>query len=181
MELYDGTTEQGITEIQSLLNKYNIVMPMLRGKTLEELQQRFFSDKFTASYVLALICLLMNGKTIVIAGELAKLSIKYKRERKLWLINLVLDTLYQIEFIKYTKITEDCIIAEIINTEFLDAMIHARNELRKNNDEFKKELDVIMKHYKNSSDIQEFQDKVMGEYNEQPTINTTSTDSTTSS
>lgn len=149
-----------LDKIDSIIetNKLGIELPEIKG-SFRELSTKLVADKEKFSIMLAMLSVMTEGKYIRLFGKLAEESIKYKKERKLYLMNLTLDILYFIGAIRYIEINEDRIIAEIIDNEMLDAMSTLKAELSTSYTKFADEIKATMSYYSNLDSYKEFCEK----------------------
>ena len=141
------------------IEENKLEIPSLEGKAFVDIMEQIVSDKKLFAQLLCLIAVLVNGRHITIIGDLAKASIQYKIEKKAYLLNIILDILFYLEFIVYEKITEECISIRILNEDMANELNNMKFKLKDNGDNFSSLVKVMDEYYSNES---EFKDK----YNE---------------
>lgn len=149
-----------IDDICSYFDKYvednKLEIPSLEGEDFFELANRVVNDQEKFGVLLALLAIIVRGKHLVIVNELAENSIKYKKEKKAYVLNIILDILCYIEFIKYLKVSETIILVEILNDEIASSLHKIKRVMiDKKEDAYKaiRELDDMLKDNKEYQDL----------------------------
>lgn len=155
--MIDMTLLDKVNEIADK-NKLNIDLPEIKG-SFRELSTKLLADKEKISIMLAMLAVFTEGRYIRLFGRLAEDSIKYKKERKLYLMNLTLDILYFIGAIRYLEINDNKIIAEIIDDDILEAMSSIKAELSTSYTKYSDEIRTIALYYSNLDSYKEFCEK----------------------
>lgn len=96
-------------------------IPDLSGNILD-IADRLVNDREKFAVLLCYISALVDGRYIKLLGELAKTSVRYKRAKKAFLPNIVLDILKFLQMIKYISVKEDEIIAEILDNDLANEL-----------------------------------------------------------
>lgn len=105
-------------------------IPDLSGNILD-IADKLVNDREKFAVLLCYIAALVDGKYIRLLGELAKTSIRYKRAKKAFLPNIVLDILKFLQMIKYISVKEDEIIAEILDNDLANELNILKTNLLK--------------------------------------------------
>lgn len=123
--------EEVLANVQKLIDSGKLgEIPELKG-SLYEVADKLINDKEKFATLLCLISPCVFGKYIRMFGDIATTSIKYKKEKKAYLPNILLDILKILEMIKYISIKEDEIIIEILDKELANDLNMLKERLLK--------------------------------------------------
>lgn len=134
-----------IDNLLDYIDTQKVDIPDLEGKTFEEVMNRIVNDNEVFSQLLCLLTVLVDNKFIRIPDELAQASIKYKIERKAYLLNIVLDILKYLDMIEYVKISEKLILVKITNDDLANSLSEMKRELIAKNNKAKRLIDELDK------------------------------------
>ena len=149
-----------LNSIDEYINNAKIELPSLEGKTFEEVCNSLVNDTERFSQLLCLLCILVEGKYIRLPDEVAETSIRYKKNKQAYLINICLDILKYLDMIEYVKISEKLILAKITNEELANSLSKMKLELKANNEKFSKLSKDIDKELDNNEEYQEIKRKL---------------------
>lgn len=141
-----------IDNIVDYINNNDIELPSLEGKTFEEVMNSIVNNKELFSQLLCLITVLVDNKFIRIPNELAKVSIKYKIEKKAYILNIVLDILKYLDMIAYISVNENLILAKITNEELANSLSNIKRELISKNNKAKKLINELDRELSNNNE-----------------------------
>lgn len=123
-----------------LLDKYiednKLEIPSLEGKTFKEVMESVVNNKELFAQMLCVLSVFVFGNQIILPGALAKASIEHKINKKAFILNIVLDITFYLEFISYEKVTEESIIAKIINADFANELANIKIQLKEKNQDY---------------------------------------------
>lgn len=154
-----------IDNIIDYINTNDLNLPSLEGKTFEEIMNSIVNNKETFSQLLCLLTVLVDNKFIRIPNELAKQSIKYKIEKKAYLLNIILDILKYLDMIEYIKVSEDLILAKIINEELANSLSNMKRELIAKNNKANNLINELDKELSNNKEYLRFKEQFNGKDN----------------
>ena len=149
-----------LNSIDEYIDNAKIELPSLEGKTFEEVCNSLVNDTERFSQLLCLLCILVEGKYIRLPDEVAETSIRYKKNKQAYLINICLDILKYLDMIEYVKISEKLILAKITNEELANSLSKMKLELKANNEKFSKLSKDIDKELDNNEEYQEIKRKL---------------------
>ena len=153
------------TKIENLISKLETQLPELDTKNFDELVKELFlsgEKKDEANILLSLVSLLVDNDYIIIVDDLAKSCVKYKVERKLFLLNLILDVLKYINAIEYKLVNESKIIAKIVDEDIKNSLVEIREVMIKYYNENEKEILEGIEKYKSSDEYKQAKEFVNG-------------------
>lgn len=149
-----------LNNIDEYIDNAKIELPSLEGRTFEEVCNSLVNDTEKFSQLLCLLCILVEGKYIRLPDEVAETSIRYKKNKQAYLINICLDILKYLDMIEYVKISEKLILAKITNEELANSLSKMKLELKANNDKFSKLSKDIDKELDNNKEYQDIKRKL---------------------
>ena len=149
-----------LNSIDEYIDNSKIELPSLEGKTFEEVCNSLVNDTERFSQLLCLLCILVEGKYIRLPDEVAETSIRYKKNKQAYLINICLDILKYLNMIEYVKISEKLILAKITNEELANSLSKMKLELKANNEKFSKLSKDIDKELDSNEEYQEIKRKL---------------------
>ena len=128
--------EEMLDNVKKLIDEGKLgEIPDLKGD-IYEVADRLVNDRKKFATLLCYISALVDGKYIRLLGELAETSIRYKKARKAFLPNVILDILYFLQMIKYISVKETEIIAEILDNDLANELNILKANLLKEKPEF---------------------------------------------
>lgn len=154
-----------IDNIIDYIDNNDIELPSLEGKTFEEMMNSIVNNKELFSQLLCLITVLVDNKFIRIPNELAKVSIKYKIEKKAYILNIVLDILKYLDMIAYISVNENLILAKITNEELANSLSNIKRELIAKNNKAKNLINDLDKELSNNNEYIKIRDILNGKDN----------------
>lgn len=141
-------TNQNLDKVKELLKTYECNIPDIPKQSLVSIFtniQETNKDNLTTIFVI--LVTFIEGRYIHLFGEVAKDSIKFKREKKLYLLNIVLDVLYYLGATRYIEINEDKIIIEITDDTILKALLDIKKECLDKQKELSEDIETIKQYY----------------------------------
>lgn len=141
-------TNQNLDKVKELLKTYECNIPDIPKQSLASIFtniQETNKDNLTTIFVI--LVTFIEGRYIHLFGEVAKDSIKFKREKKLYLLNIVLDVLYYLGATRYIEIDEDKIIIEITDDTILKALLDIKKECLDKQKELSEYIETIKQYY----------------------------------
>lgn len=141
-------TNQNLDKVKELLKTYECNIPDIPKQSLVSIFtniQETNKDNLTTIFVI--LVTFIEGRYIHLFGEVAKDSIKFKREKKLYLLNIVLDVLYYLGATRYIEIDEDKIIIEITDDTILKALLDIKKECLDKQKELSEDIETIKQYY----------------------------------
>lgn len=145
------------------IDNNDIELPSLEGKTFEEVMNSIVNNKELFSQLLCLITVLVDNKFIRLPSELSKVSIRYKIEKKAYILNIVLDILKYLDMITYVTVSNDLILAKITNDELANGLNTMKRELIAKNNKIKKLVEEFDKELSNNEEYLKIRKKINGE------------------
>lgn len=138
-------------ELETIMEAESLEMPdMTLGR--EELFAKIVENKELFSIMLCYVALMTSGRYINILYDVAKNSMEAKKNRKLYLVNVILDILKYLKFIEYVDISEkeERIIVKITNEELANELNSSRFALEKNPEMFQELIEAAKKDVQNN-------------------------------
>lgn len=141
-------TNQNLDKVRELLKSYECYVPDIPKQSLVSIFSNIQeTSRDNLNVIFVVIIAFLEGRYIHLFGEVAKDSIKFKKEKKLYLLNLVLDVLYYLGATRYIEIDEDKIIIEIIDDTILKALLDIKKECLDKHKELSRDIETIKEYY----------------------------------
>lgn len=151
-------SEIEIDRVKKLLKDYECNIPDIPKQSLISLFSNIQeTNKDNLNVMFVVIVTFLEGRYIHLFGEVAKDSIRFKREKKLYLLNLILDVLHYLGATRYIEIAEDKIIIEIIDDTILKALLAIKKEALDKSYELSKDIQAIRDYYTSLDSYKEWQ------------------------
>lgn len=154
-----------MNNILEYIENNQIDLPSLDGRTFQQIANDIINNRELFSQLLCLLTFLVNSKYISLPNEIAKTSIKAKKEKKLFIINIILDILKYLDMIEYVSISESLILAKITNDELANSLNDMKIKLIENNDKFKNLISELDKELSNNNEYLAIKDRLNGKNN----------------
>ena len=146
--------------LEEYIDESKLKIPSLEGKTFEDVMSKLIADKESFSQMLCMLSILVGGRYITLLDDLAEASIRYKIEKKAFLLNITLDILFYLEFISYEKVTKDCILIKILNEDLANELNTMRIKMKEHSDKYKRTVEAVDKFYSDNPKYQEIKKKL---------------------
>lgn len=137
-------------------NKMGSIPDLCQLGGRDEVFKILTQDKEKMNAVITMLAFFVDGKYIRLFGKFAEYSVKYKKERKAFIINIGLDILCWLKWIEYLEVKEDSIVIKIIDKTFEYELNRAKEELIQKGKE--KEL-FVDKYYRELKAFKDFKMK----------------------
>lgn len=142
-----------LDKAREILKSYESNIPDIPKQSLQsifsDVQDKRLED---LNVMFVIIVTFLEGRYIHLFGEVAKDSIRFKKEKKLYLLNLIIDVLYYLGATRYIEVSEDKIIIEIIDDTILKALSDIKKECLEKATDLGRDIE-IMKNYYSTLDV----------------------------
>lgn len=141
-------TNQNLDKVRELLKTYECNIPDIPKQSLVSIFTNIQeTNKDNLNTIFVILVTFIEGRYIHLFGEVAKDSIKFKKEKKLYLLNIILDVLYYLGATRYIEIDEDKIIIEITDDTILKALLDIKKECLDKQKELSQDIETIKQYY----------------------------------
>ena len=137
------TDQEKLEKMHQFIKDNKIELQSIEGKSFDRLMMDIVGNQETFSQLLCLVAVITRGRYITIVDPIAAESIKAKKERKAFFLNLILDILYTLKMIKYVKIEDGLILVDITDNELAESLNKARYEMANQNEDARDLIKVI--------------------------------------
>ena len=144
-------TDEYLNELESQIDFKKLEeLEDIKGQGFAYFASHVINDTKIMEYFIIILSMMADGRYITVGSDLAKLSIEFKKKRKAFLLNIILDVFYFLGFTKYEKISQEQILIKIVNEEFCDKLNNIKIEMINSNIDLS-ELNNVLKAYNNDS------------------------------